>query len=198
MKPLFIFLCLSISVGALASETSATQTSSDAKAISVSQTKADKEKKQDLGYTLGPGDTIQISVFKEPDMTIRMKLHRGGEVNFPYIGDIKLNGRTPAQIEIDIEEKLADGYIMQPMVTVSIESFRKFFISGEVANPNGYEFQPGMTVEQALAMAGGFTDRADQDSINIRSAATKELIEDVGPTYPVGPGDVVIIEQSFF
>ena len=84
------------------------------------------------------------------------------------------------------------------MVTVSIEAFRKFFISGEVANPNGYEFQPGLTVEQAIAMAGGFTDRSDRDGINIRLAATNELIEDVGPTYPVGPGDVVIIEQSFF
>lgn len=154
--------------------------------------------KDDLGYVLGAGDTIQISVFKEPDMTLRLKIHRGGFVNFPYLGDIQLLGRTPAQIESDIEAKLADGYIMQPMVTVSIEAFRKFFISGEVANPNGYEFQPGLTVEQAIAMAGGFTDRSDRDGINIRAAATNELIEDVGPTYPVGPGDVVIIEQSFF
>lgn len=156
------------------------------------------QQKEDLGYILGAGDTIQISVFKEPEMTTRLKIHRGGYVNFPYLGEIKLSGRTPTQIEEDIEARLADGYILQPMVTVSIEAFRKFFISGEVANPNGYEFQPGLTVEQAIAMAGGFTDRSDRDSINVRSAATNELIEDVAPTYPVGPGDVVIIEQSFF
>ena len=154
--------------------------------------------KDELGYVLGAGDSIQISVFKEPEMTLRLKIHRGGFVNFPYLGDVQLLGRTPAQVERDIELKLEDGYIMQPMVTVSIEEFRKFFISGEVANPNGYEFQPGLTVEQAIAMAGGFTDRTVRDVINIRLSATNELIEDVGPTCPVVPGDVVIIEQSFF
>ncbi|MUI55793.1 polysaccharide biosynthesis/export family protein [Aliivibrio fischeri] len=195
MKPLLISFCLFLSFVSNAFASEAQDTPSD------TQEKAKTEQsqpKEDLGYILGAGDTIQISVFKEPEMTTRLKIHRGGYVNFPYLGEIKLSGRTPTQIEEDIEARLADGYILQPMVTVSIEAFRKFFISGEVANPNGYEFQPGLTVEQAIAMAGGFTDRSDRDSINVRSAATNELIEDVAPTYPVGPGDVVIIEQSFF
>ncbi|MBP3140899.1 polysaccharide biosynthesis/export family protein [Aliivibrio fischeri] len=195
MKPLFISFCLFLSFvsNALASEAQDTPSDTQEKAKT-----EQSQQKEDLGYILGAGDTIQISVFKEPEMTTRLKIHRGGYVNFPYLGEIKLSGRTPTQIEEDIEARLADGYILQPMVTVSIEAFRKFFISGEVANPNGYEFQPGLTVEQAIAMAGGFTDRSDRDSINVRSAATNELIEDVAPTYPVGPGDVVIIEQSFF
>ncbi|MGN2611215.1 polysaccharide biosynthesis/export family protein [Aliivibrio fischeri] len=195
MKPLFISFCLFLSFvsNALASEAQDSPSDTQEKAKT-----EQSQQKEDLGYILGAGDTIQISVFKEPEMTTRLKIHRGGYVNFPYLGEIKLSGRTPTQIEEDIEARLADGYILQPMVTVSIEAFRKFFISGEVANPNGYEFQPGLTVEQAIAMAGGFTDRSDRDSINVRSAATNELIEDVAPTYPVGPGDVVIIEQSFF
>lgn len=195
MKPLFISFCLFLSFvsNALASEAQDTPSDTQEKAKT-----EQSQQKEDLGYILGAGDTIQISVFKEPEMTTRLKIHRGGYVNFPYLGEIKLSGRTPTQIEEDIEARLADGYILQPMVTVSIEAFRKFFISGEVANPNGYEFQPGLTVEQAIAMAGGFTDRSDRDSINVRSAATNKLIEDVAPTYPVGPGDVVIIEQSFF
>lgn len=182
MKPLFISFCLFLSFVSNAFASEAQDTPSD------TQEKAKAEQsqpKEDLGYILGAGDTIQISVFKEPEMTTRLKIHRGGYVNFPYLGEIKLSGRTPTQIEEDIEARLADGYILQPMVTVSIEAFRKFFISGEVANPNGYEFQPGLTVEQAIAMAGGFTDRSDRDSINVRSAATNELIEDVAPTYPV-------------
>lgn len=193
MKHFFISFCLFISLlsHAYASETSPT-------ANTEPQQSEASPLKDDLGYVLGAGDSIQISVFKEPEMTLRLKIHRGGFVNFPYLGDVQLLGKTPAQIEQDIENKLADGYIVQPMVTVSIEAFRKFFISGEVANPNGYEFQPGLTVEQAIAMAGGFTDRSDRDGINVRLAATNELIENVGPTYPVGPGDVVIIEQSFF
>ncbi|WP_063658502.1 polysaccharide biosynthesis/export family protein [Aliivibrio fischeri] len=195
MKPLFISFCLFLSFvsNALASEAQDTPSDTQEKAKT-----EQSQQKEDLGYILGAGDTIQISVFKEPEMTTRLKIHRGGYVNFPYLGEIKLSGRTPTQIEEDIEARLADGYILQPMVTVSIEAFRKFFISGEVANPNGYEFQPGLTIEQAIAMAGGFTDRSDRDSINVRSAATNELIENVAPTYPVGPGDVVIIEQSFF
>ncbi|OCH02557.1 polysaccharide biosynthesis/export family protein [Aliivibrio fischeri] len=193
MKPLFISFCLFLYFVSNASEAQDTPSNTQEKAKT-----EQSQPKEDLGYILGAGDTIQISVFKEPEMTTRLKIHRGGYVNFPYLGEIKLSGRTPTQIEEDIEARLADGYILQPMVTVSIEAFRKFFISGEVANPNGYEFQPGLTVEQAIAMAGGFTDRSDRDSINVRSAATNELIEDVAPTYPVGPGDVVIIEQSFF
>ena len=193
MKPLFISFCLFISVisHAYASDTPPVEETK-------TQPSTSTMPQDDLGYVLGAGDSIQISVFKEPEMTLRLKIHRGGIVNYPYLGDIQLLGRTPAQIESDIERRLNDGYIMNPMVTVSIEEFRKFFISGEVANPNGYEFQPGLTIEQAIAMAGGFTDRSDRDGINIRLAATNELIEDVGPTYPVGPGDVVIIEQSFF
>ncbi len=71
-------------------------------------------------------------------------------------------------------------------------------IAGEVEQPNGYEYQPRLTVEQAIAMAGGFTDRADKGDINIRSGSTLELIEDVELTHPVNPGDTVIVEQSFF
>ncbi|PQJ88254.1 polysaccharide biosynthesis/export family protein [Aliivibrio sifiae] len=193
MKSLFISFCLFISVLSHAYASDAPLP------INTENQKSENTiPKDELDYVLGAGDSIDISVFKEPEMSLQLKIHRGGFVNFPYIGDIQLIGRTPAQVEKDIELKLEDGYIVQPMVTVSIEAFRKFFISGEVANPNGYEFQPGLTVEQAIAMAGGFTDRSDRDGINIRLAATNELIENVGPTYPIGPGDVVIIEQSFF
>ncbi|OCH13225.1 MULTISPECIES: polysaccharide biosynthesis/export family protein [unclassified Aliivibrio] len=193
MKFLFIsfFLFISVPSHAYASDAPLTTNTEN-------QTSENMIPKDKLGYVLGAGDSINISVFKEKEMSVRLKIHQGGFVNFPYIGDIQLIGRTPAQVEKEIELKLEDGYIVKPLVTVSIEEFRKFFISGEVANPNGYEFQPGLTIEQAIAMAGGFTDRSDRDGINIRLAATNELIEDVGPTYPVGPGDVVIIEQSFF
>ncbi len=65
-------------------------------------------------------------------------------------------------------------------------------------DPDGYEYQPRLTVEQAISMAGGFTDRADRGEINIRSGSSDELIEDVELTHPVRPGDTVIVEQSFF
>ncbi|MCU8502233.1 polysaccharide export protein [Vibrio vulnificus] len=149
-------------------------------------------------YHLGTGDKIEIIVYGEDDLSMKLKIGKAGLVNFPYIGEVKLIGRTPSEIETEIEKRLRGDYLLNPMVTVNLESFRLFYISGEVEQPNGYEYQPRLTVEQAIAMAGGFTDRADKGDINIRSGSTLELIEDVELTHPVNPGDTVIVEQSFF
>ncbi|HAS6389660.1 TPA: polysaccharide export protein [Vibrio vulnificus] len=149
-------------------------------------------------YHLGTGDKIEIIVYGEDDLSMKLKIGKAGLVNFPYVGEVKLTGRTPSEIETEIENRLRGDYLLNPMVTVNLESFRLFYISGEVEQPNGYEYQPRLTVEQAIAMAGGFTDRADKGDINIRSGSTLELIEDVELTHPVNPGDTVIIEQSFF
>ncbi|EHD0097357.1 polysaccharide export protein [Vibrio vulnificus] len=149
-------------------------------------------------YHLGTGDKIEIIVYGEDDLSMKLKIGKAGLVNFPYIGEVKLTGRTPSEIETEIEKRLRGDYLLNPMVTVNLESFRLFYISGEVEQPNGYEYQPRLTVEQAIAMAGGFTDRADIGDINIRSGSTLELIEDVELTHPVNPGDTVIVEQSFF
>ncbi|ELX4189119.1 polysaccharide export protein [Vibrio vulnificus] len=149
-------------------------------------------------YHLGTGDKIEIIVYGEDDLSMKLKIGKAGLVNFPYIGEVKLTGRTPSEIETEIEKCLRGDYLLNPMVTVNLESFRLFYISGEVEQPNGYEYQPRLTVEQAIAMAGGFTDRADKGDINIRSGSTLELIEDVELTHPVNPGDTVIVEQSFF
>ncbi|EGQ7933485.1 polysaccharide biosynthesis/export family protein [Vibrio vulnificus] len=149
-------------------------------------------------YHLGTGDKIEIIVYGEDDLSMKLKIGKAGLVNFPYIGEVKLTGRTPSEIETEIENRLRGDYLLNPMVTVNLESFRLFYISGEVEQPNGYEYQPRLTVEQAIAMAGGLTDRADKGDINIRSGSTLELIEDVELTHPVNPGDTVIVEQSFF
>ncbi|EGQ7831466.1 polysaccharide biosynthesis/export family protein [Vibrio vulnificus] len=149
-------------------------------------------------YHLGTGDKIEIIVYGEDDLSMKLKIGKAGLVNFPYIGEVKLTGRTPSEIETEIEKRLRGDYLLNPMVTVNLESFRLFYISGEVEQPNGYEYQPRLTVEQAIAMAGGFTDRADKGDINIRSGSTLDLIEDVELTHPVNPGDTVIVEQSFF
>ncbi|HAV6898044.1 TPA: polysaccharide export protein [Vibrio vulnificus] len=149
-------------------------------------------------YHLGTGDKIEIIVYGEDDLSMKLKIGKAGLVNFPYIGEVKLTGRTPSEIETEIENRLRGDYLLNPMVTVNLESFRLFYISGEVEQPNGYEYQPRLTVEQAITMAGGFTDRADKGDINIRSGSTLELIEDVELTHPVNPGDTVIVEQSFF
>ena len=149
-------------------------------------------------YILGAGDRLVISVFQEPDMQMRLKIHSGGKLNFPYIGEVVCAGRTAREIEKDIENRLKDGVIKQPSVTVTIEKFRDFYIGGQVEAPGKYEFEAGLTVEKAIMIAGGVTDRGDATDVNVRLAQTGELKEDVEPTFPIGPGDTIYIEMSFF
>ncbi|CDT83616.1 polysaccharide biosynthesis/export family protein [Vibrio coralliirubri] len=149
-------------------------------------------------YLLGPGDQVRIWVYGEKEMSMSLKIGKRGDINFPYIGRVQLSGQTTDSIEHDIETRLKAGFIRSPMVTVTMEGFRKFYLLGEVENPNGYEYEPQLTVEQAIAMAGGFTDRADRGDINIRPSGKKEMIKKVEMTHSVYPGDVVIVEKSFF
>ncbi len=83
-------------------------------------------------YLLGTGDKIEIIVYGEDDLSMKLKIGKAGLVNFPYIGEVKLTGRTPSEIETEIENRLRGDYLLNPMVTVNLESFRLFYISGEV------------------------------------------------------------------
>lgn len=83
------------------------------------------------------------------------------------------------------------------MVTVSMLEFRPVYVSGEVKTPGSYEYQPGLTVEKIIAVAGGFTDRADRSDIDLRRS-NGQLLKDVIVTQAISPGDTVIIDQSFF
>ncbi|EFC4402757.1 polysaccharide export protein [Escherichia coli] len=149
-------------------------------------------------YILGAGDTVNIMVYGEPEMTMKFIIDKSGAITFPYIGKLMLKGKTAEQVGKEITKKLRGHYLQNPMVTVSIAEFRKFYVSGEVRNPNGYAYEPGMTVEKSIALAGGFTDRADRKDINIRLSGNNELLENVALAHSVRPGDVVIIGMGFF
>ncbi|WP_153448825.1 polysaccharide biosynthesis/export family protein [Vibrio algicola] len=148
-------------------------------------------------YVISMGDQIQISVYNEADLSMSLLVDETGSVMYPLIGKVQLTGKTPNQVSIDIRDRLKDGYMKRPMVTVSITEFSPIYVSGEVKTPGSYDYQPGFTLEKTIAVAGGFTDRADRDDISIRRA-DGQLLKDVENTQPVYPGDIVIIEQSFF
>ncbi|MFP2514652.1 polysaccharide biosynthesis/export family protein [Buttiauxella agrestis] len=150
------------------------------------------------GYQLDAGDAVNITVYGEPDMTMKFLIDKSGTITFPYIGELVLKGKTPEQVSEELTNRLRGDYLQNPMVTVNITEFRKFYISGEVANPNGYAYEPGLTVEKTIALAGGFTDRADRKDINIRLSGTNQLLENVDVRHSVHPGDVVIIGMGFF
>ncbi|MCD9477620.1 polysaccharide biosynthesis/export family protein [Photobacterium phosphoreum] len=148
-------------------------------------------------YLLGAGDQIQILVYNEADLSMKLKIDESGNIIYPLIGKLQLAGKTPDQVALDIRDRLKNGYINNPMVTVSMLEFRPMYVSGEVKTPGSYEYQPGLTLEKAIAVAGGFTDRADRSDIDIRRS-NGQLLKDVTPTQAVYPGDTVIIDQSFF
>lgn len=160
------------------------------------QASATVQKNEDR-YTLGPGDQIQIFVYNEADLSMKLTIDQSGNIIYPLIGQLQLAGQTPDQVAHVIRDGLKDGFINDPMVTVIINKFRDIYVSGEVKLPGGYEYQPGLTLEKAIALAGGFTDRADRSDIDIR-CSNGQLLQDVSLTHAVNPGDTVIIDHSFF
>ncbi|MFV0575458.1 MAG: polysaccharide biosynthesis/export family protein [Vibrio sp.] len=158
---------------------------------------AENKKEEHSNYRLGMGDQIQIIVYNEEDLTMKLRIDESGTTIFPLIGELVLRGKTPNELAIEIRDRLKDGYIIKPMVTVNMLEFGPYYVSGEVKTPGSYEFQPGLTVEKTIAVAGGFTDRADRDDITVRRS-TGKLLEEVKDTEVIYPGDIITIGQSFF
>ena len=98
-----------------------------------------------------------------------------------------LKGKTPEQVGNEIADKLRGNYLQAPMVTVSIAEYRKIYLLGEVKKPDGYAWEPGLTAEKAIALAGGFTDRADRHDIRIRRFAAVNCWKTSPPTPPYRP-----------
>ncbi|MCB1704394.1 MAG: polysaccharide export protein [Halioglobus sp.] len=155
-----------------------------------------------VSYTLNTGDHVQITVFEEPDLSIDAVLDDTGAISFPLLGETKVRGLTPRELEAAITEGLRGRFLINPQVNVSIREYRPFFVRGEVANPGGYPFKPGLTLEKAVSIAGGFTSRASRSEFYIMSDDAVE--NESGKGQPaqlksrIRPGDVINIEQSFF
>jgi polysaccharide export outer membrane protein len=150
-------------------------------------------------YRLGVGDTIEIKVFGEEDLSMAIRIDESNTVSYPFLGDIYLTGKSVGQIEKIISEGLRGDYLIEPEVSVSIAEYRKFFINGEVSAPGGYQFEPGLTVKKAVAMAGGFTERASQDKVLLeRVVGQKVKSNKVELSEKLYPGDIVTVKASFF
>lgn len=150
-------------------------------------------------YKLGSGDLVKINVYGQDDLTLETRLTDIGVVNYPYLGEIKLTGMTVSELEAYIYTGLKGDYLIEPSVSVSILEYRPFFINGEVEKPGGYAFQPGLTIDKAAALAGGYTERASKTKIYIDREVEGRTIQLVGDrSMPILPGDIINIEQSFF
>lgn len=151
-------------------------------------------------YYLGVGDAIKIEVHEEPDLTVETELRANGTINYPFIGQINAAGLSLTQLEKLITEGLKGGYLLSPEVRVRVTSYRPFYVNGQVKKPGGYPYIPGLTVEKAIATAGGLTDRASERRIYLqkeKSHAPDNRIN-VGLDEVIGPGDTVFVDEGIF
>ncbi|MGE6567058.1 polysaccharide biosynthesis/export family protein [Shewanella vesiculosa] len=152
----------------------------------------------DDSYRLGAGDTIVIKVFGQDELTLETQITNSGKVNYPFLGTIVVKDMSIKQVEELVYKGLKGDYLVEPNVFVGIVSYRPFYIHGEVKQPGGYPYQPGMTVNQAVALAGGLTERASQDKIFISREGTKSESVKGAISSQINAGDTITIEQRFF
>jgi len=151
-------------------------------------------------YRLGIGDVISIRVYGgEDDVTFpRIRLNDRGAMTLPF-GDFTAHGKTTRELETSITSELKGQFLLKPRVWVNIEEYRPFFMQGQIGRPGAYPYHPGMTVERAIIIAGGFRDRAAQKGLlMIREQDKTHTKIKVYANTPVGPGDTIIVEESFF
>ncbi|MFQ5661081.1 MAG: polysaccharide biosynthesis/export family protein [Gammaproteobacteria bacterium] len=150
-------------------------------------------------YRLGTGDMVRIQVYDEEDLYLEAKVSDNGTISYPFLGELKVAGLSPAQLEKVITSRLKGDYLVNPKVSVDILEYRQFYVNGEVEEPGGFPFQPGITVRKAISVAGGFKERASKKKIYI--------IHDDNPQgkpvkisldAQVRPGDIITVEESFF
>ena len=122
----------------------------------------------DLQYQLGPGDKLRVTVFGEEDLSGEFEIDGSGRISMPLIGVVDLRSKSLRQAEAEIVAMLLDGYLRNPKVSVDVLNYRPFYILGEVNEPGSYPYRAGMTVLNAVVLAGGYTPRADEDDITIQ------------------------------
>lgn len=155
--------------------------------------------KQSSVYRLEQGDAIAIQVFDEPDLTLDTVVGASGSINYSYLGDIRVAGKSPVELEQHIAGLLKDGYLVNPSVNVTVLEYRPFYINGEVRSPGSYSYEPGLTIDRAIALAGGLTERASARKIFVSNEGDSISDESKAPlNYRVQPGDTITIKEGFF
>ena len=149
-------------------------------------------------YVLGIGDKIKLTVYGEADISGEYEISSTGIVALPLIGDVPAANMSASAFEKLVRDKLAEGYLNDPRVNVQVTNYRPFFILGEVAKPGSYPYVNGMTVVNAVALAGGYTYRADKGDMTVTRASDPHNEADVEETEAVSPGDIIRVPERFF
>lgn len=152
-----------------------------------------------LDYRLGVADLIRIRVHGEDDLALDTRLDEKGTITYPFLGEVRAVGLTVRELERQLVTGLKAGYLTAPEVQVIVIEYRPFYVNGEVKRPGGYPYTPGLTVQKALSLAGGFTPLASQNKIFVirekNSGGRREAIRMDGV---ILPGDTLIVEEGLF
>ena len=150
-------------------------------------------------YRLGAGDRVRVTVFEQESLTNTYSVSSSGYIAFPLVGSVPARGHTVQELEAQLATRLQQGYLRDPDVSVEVDQYRPVFVMGEVGAAGQYSYVSGLTVQKAVAMAGGFTPRANQDSVDItRDINGKVMTGRVLTSDPLLPGDTVYVRERLF
>ena len=153
----------------------------------------------EMAYTLDSGDKLRIVVFGQEGLTSSYALDAAGNISMPLIGTVPARGYTTHQLAAVVTAQLKKGYISEPQVAIEVEAYRPFFILGEVAFPGQYPYVANMTVETAVAIAGGYSPRAKRGSADLGRPYQGQIVKGSVPNYtPVRPGDTITVGERWF
>jgi polysaccharide export outer membrane protein len=154
-----------------------------------------------LVYKLSVGDKLSITVFGEAALSREYVVTSAGDISFPLLGDLRAAGRSLQDLSAEISEKLSHGYLNDPRVNIEVLNFRPIYVLGEVQKSGEFAFKPELTALQAIALAGGFSYRADKGQVYIlRAGSDQELTYelDKGRAVYVLPGDTIRVGERYF
>jgi len=153
----------------------------------------------DQPYRFGAGDCVRITVFEQDGLTNTYSVDQSGYIAVPLIGAVAARGSTAQQLESNIASKLQQGYLRDPDVSVEVDRYRPVFVMGEVGAAGQYSYVPGLTVHKAIAIAGGFSPRANQENVDVtRDINGKVITGRVRTSDPILPGDTVYVRERLF
>jgi polysaccharide export outer membrane protein len=148
-------------------------------------------------YRIGANDVIRIQVFGEDDLSLERKVGGDGKIDYPLLGAVPVEGKTVEELQRYLTKHLASGYLQRPEVSVSIVRHRNFYVGGEVRTPGGFPYEEGLTLQKAIAMAGGLTEKSDKAGIRVKrvngQVAEALVLE---PDALVMPDDLIVVAQA--
>lgn len=150
-------------------------------------------------YQLGAGDKLRFIVYGEDDLSGEFDVDASGSVSLPLIGEVRAGGKTLRQLEVVVAGKLKEGYLTDPRVNIDVLNYRPYYIVGEVEEPGEFPYSAGMTVLNAVAVAGGYTYRADTERVYVaRPNHGGEIEYPADQSLRVSPGDIIRVPERFF